>query len=192
MSDSTGASPPDSLAELTIGTKRIYEGNIINVRVDTVRMPSGRDATREIVEHSHAVCIVPIDNEGNVVLVRQYRKPAEDALLEVPAGGVEDGEVSEEAVLRELQEEIGYTADHLEHLSSFWVAPGWATEYMHAYLATGLRESRLDGDEDENIEVVRLRFDEAVSMLKTGEINDGKTIAALLLAQPLLDLEIKI
>ena len=191
MSASTGASPPDSFAELTIGTKRIYEGNIINVRVDTVRMPSGRDATREIVEHSHAVCIVPIDNEGNVVLVRQYRKPAEDALLEVPAGGVEDGEISEEAVLRELQEEIGYTADHLEHLSSFWVAPGWATEYMHAYLATGLRESRLDGDEDENIEVVRLRFDEAVSMLKTGEINDGKTIAALLLAQPLLDLEIK-
>ena len=191
MSDSTGASPPDSLAELTIGTKRIYEGNIINVRVDTVRMPSGRDATREIVEHSHAVCIVPIDNDGNVVLVRQYRKPAEDALLEVPAGGVEDGEISEEAVLRELQEEIGYTADHLEHLSSFWVAPGWATEYMHAYLATGLRESRLEGDEDENIEVVRLRFDEAVSMLKTGEINDGKTIAALLLAQPLLDLEIK-
>ncbi len=191
MSDNTGASPPDSFAEPTIGTKRIYEGNIINVRVDTVRMPSGRDATREIVEHSHAVCIVPIDNDGNVVLVRQYRKPAEDALLEVPAGGVEDGEISEEAVLRELQEEIGYTADHLEHLSSFWVAPGWATEYMHAYLATGLRESRLDGDEDENIEVVRLRFDEAVSMLKTGEINDGKTIAALLLAQPLLDFEIK-
>ena len=191
MSDNTGASPPDSFAEPTIGTKRIYEGNIINVRVDTVRMPSGRDATREIVEHSHAVCIVPIDNDGNVVLVRQYRKPAEDALLEVPAGGVEDGEISEEAVLRELQEEIGYTADHLEHLSSFWVAPGWATEYMHAYLATGLRESRLEGDEDENIEVVRLRFNEAVRMLKTGEINDGKTIAALLLAQPLLDLEIQ-
>ena len=191
MSGNTGESPSDSLSEPTIGTKRIYEGNIINVRVDTVRMPSGRDATREIVEHSHAVCIVPIDNDGNVVLVRQYRKPAEDALLEVPAGGVEDGEISEEAVLRELQEEIGYTADHLEHLSSFWVAPGWATEYMHAYLATGLRESKLDGDEDENIEVVRLRFDEAVSMLKSGEINAGKTIAALLLAQPILDLEIK-
>ena len=189
MSDNTGASPSDSFAEPTIETKRIYEGNIINVRVDTVRMPSGRDATREIVEHSHAVCIVPIDNDGNVVLVRQYRKPAEDALLEVPAGGVEDGEISEEAVLRELQEEIGYTADHLEHLSSFWVAPGWATEYMHAYLATGLRESKLDGDEDENIEVVRLRFDEAIRMLKSGEINDGKTIAALLLAQPLLDLQ---
>ena len=187
MPDNTGGLPMDSHSEATISSKRIYEGHIINVRVDTVRLPSGREATREIVEHSHAVCIVPIDNDGKVVLVRQYRKPAEEALLEVPAGGVEDGEVSEEAVLRELQEEIGYTADHIEHLSSFWVAPGWATEYMHAYLATGLRESRLEADEDENIEVVRLPFDEAVAMFKTGGINDGKTIAALLLAQALLN-----
>ncbi len=191
MPENTGGLSADFHSEPTIATRRIYEGNIINVRVDTVRMYSGRDATREIVEHSHAVCIVPIDDGGNVVLVRQYRKPAEGALLEVPAGGVEDGEVSEEAVLRELQEEIGYTADHLEHLSSFWVAPGWATEYMHAYLATGLRESRLEGDEDENIEVVRLPFNEAVAMFKTGEINDGKTIAALLLAQPLLNHEMR-
>ena len=149
-------------------------------------MPSGNSATREIVEDSHAVCIVPVDEDGNVVLVRQYRKPAEEALLEVPAGGVEEGEVSEDAVLRELQEEIGYTAGKLQHLSSYWVAPGWATEFMHAYLATGLSASKLQSDEDENIEVVRLPFDEAVAMFKTGEINDGKTIAALLLAQSLL------
>jgi ADP-ribose pyrophosphatase len=186
MPNNESSLPSDFHSEPTISTKRIYEASIINLRVDTVRMPSGNSATREIVEHSHAVCIVPIDDDGNVVLVRQYRKPAEDALLEVPAGGVEEGEVSEEAVLRELQEEIGYTADHLEHLASFWVAPGWATEYMHAYLATGLRASKLQGDEDENIEVVRLPFDEAVAMFKNGEINDGKTIAALLLAQPLL------
>ncbi|WP_317697939.1 NUDIX hydrolase, partial [Aeromicrobium sp. REDSEA-S32_B7] len=96
-----------------------------------------------------AVGASPAPNVSHSITVR----------LEVPAGGVEDGEVSEEAVLRELQEEIGYTADSLLHLSSFWVAPGWATEYMHAYLATGLRESRLDGDEDENIEVVRVPFD---------------------------------
>ena len=178
--------PADSLSEPTIETRRIYEGNIINVRVDTVRMPSGNTATREIVEHSHAVCIVPVDEDGNVVLVRQYRKPAEEALLEVPAGGVEEGEVSEEAVLRELQEEIGYTAGNLQHLSSFWVAPGWATEFMHAYLATELTPSRLEADEDENIEVVRLPFDQAVAMFKTGEIKDGKTIASMLLAQPLL------
>jgi ADP-ribose pyrophosphatase len=184
--ENSGELPDDFHSEPTIDSKRIYEGHIINVRVDTVRMPSGRDATREIVEHSHAVCIVPIDDDGNVILVRQFRKPAEAALLEVPAGGVEEGEVSEEAVLRELQEEIGYTADKLQHLSSFWVAPGWATEYMHAYLATGLMASKLEGDDDENIEVVRLPFDQAVAMFKTGEINDGKTIASMLLAQPLL------
>ena len=184
--ENTNDLPADFHSEPTIETKRIFEGNILNLRVDTVRMPSGRSATREIVEHSHAVCIVPVDEDGNVILVRQYRKPAEEALLEVPAGGVEEGEVSEEAVLRELQEEIGYTADKLQHLSSFWVAPGWATEYMHAYLATGLRVPKLEGDEDENIEVVRLPFSQAIAMFKTGEINDGKTIASMLLAQPLL------
>ena len=186
MTDKTPVDPLGSLTEPTIETKRIYEGRIINLRVDTVRMPSGNTATREIVEHSHAVCIVPVDEDGNVVLVRQYRKPAEEALLEVHAGGVEEGEVSEEAVLRELQEEIGYTAGSLQHLSSFWVAPGWATEFMHAYLATDLTPSRLEADEDENIEVVRLPFDDALAMLRTGEIKDGKTIAAMLLAQPLL------
>ena len=191
MPDNTSPLPADSLSnppnsEPTIETRRIYEGRIINVRVDTVRMPSGATATREIVEHSHAVCIVPVDEDGNVVLVRQYRKPAEEALLEAPAGGVDEGEVSEDAVLRELQEEIGYTAGNLVHLSSFWVAPGWATEYMHAYLATELTPSRLEADEDENIEVVRLPFDQALAMFKTGEIKDGKTIAAMLLAQPLL------
>jgi len=186
MPENTSQDPDDSLSEDTIETKRIYEGSIINVRVDTVRLPNGNSARREVVEHSHAVCIVPIDDDGNVVLVRQYRKPAEEALLEVPAGGVEEGEVSEEAVLRELQEEIGYTAGKLVHLSSFWVAPGWATEFMHAYLATELTPSRLDPDEDENIQVVRVPFDEAVAMFKTGEIKDMKSVAAMLLAQPLL------
>ncbi|MQG48574.1 MAG: NUDIX hydrolase [SAR202 cluster bacterium] len=186
MPEITPQDSSDSLSEPTIDTRRIYEGSIINVRVDTVRMPNGISARREVVEHSPAVCIVPVDENGNVILVRQYRKPAEEALLEVPAGGVEEGEVSEEAVLRELQEEIGYTAGKLVHLSSFWVAPGWATEFMHAYLATELSPSRLDADEDENIQVVRVPFDDAVAMFKTGEIQDGKTIASLLLAKPLL------
>ena len=186
MAENTPQDPSDSLSEPTIETKRIYEGSIINVRVDTVRMPNGNSARREVVEHSPAVCIVPVDENGEVILVRQYRKPAEQALLEVPAGGVEEGEVSEEAVLRELQEEIGYTAGKLVHLASFWVAPGWATEFMHAYLATELTPSRLDADEDENIQVVRVPFDDALAMFKTGEIQDGKTIASLLLAKPLL------
>ena len=176
----------ESIKETTIGTERIYEGHIINVRKDSVRLPNGKTASREVVEHSAAVCIVPVDENGNVLLVRQFRIPTGGPLLEAPAGGVEEGEVSEEAVLRELQEEIGYTAGKLQHLASFWVAPGWATEFMHAYLATDLTPSKLDADEDENIQVVRLPFDEAVAMFKTGEIQDGKTIASMLLAQPLL------
>jgi ADP-ribose pyrophosphatase len=130
--------------------------------------------------------MVPVDDDGNVLLVRQYRKPAESSILEVPAGGVEAGEVSEDTVIRELQEEVGYTAARITHLASFWVAPGWATERMHAYLATGLTPSKLSADDDENIQVVRVPFTDAVAMIQTGEIQDGKTIASLLLAQPLL------
>ena len=171
--------------ENTIETTRQYEGRIFNVRVDTVELPGGRRTRREIVEHSDAVCMVPVDDDGNVLLVRQYRKPTESPILEVPAGGVEAGEVSEDTVLRELQEEVGYTADSVTHLASFWVAPGWATERMHAYLTTGLRASKLSGDDDENIQVVRVPFQDALAMIQSGEIQDGKTIASLLLAQPL-------
>jgi ADP-ribose pyrophosphatase len=131
--------------------------------------------------------MVPVDDDGNVLLVRQYRKPAESSILEVPAGGVEAGEVSEDTVIRELQEEVGYTAARITHLASFWVAPGWATERMHAYLATGLTPSKLSADDDENIQVVRVPFTDAVAMIQTGEIQDGKTIASLLMAQPLLE-----
>ena len=106
-------------SEPTVESKVQYRGRIVNLRVDTVRLPSGHLAIREIVEHSHCVCIVPIDGQGNVLLVRQYRKPTEAQLLEVPSGGVEAGKVSQEAVLRELQEETGFTAGALRHLSSF-------------------------------------------------------------------------
>ena len=92
----------DSQEELTISSERLYEGRILNVRKDTVLMPNGREATREVVEHSHAVCIVPVDDDGNVLFVRQYRKPTEQAISEVPAGDVEEGELSEDTVLREL------------------------------------------------------------------------------------------
>ena len=173
--------------ENTIETTRHYEGRILSVRVDTVELPSGRRTIREVAEHSDAVCMVPVDDEGNVLLVRQYRKPTESSLLEVPAGGVEAGEVSEDTVLRELQEEVGYTADQVTHLASFWVAPGWATERMHAYLTTGLRPSKLSADDDENIQVVRVPFQEALAMIQSGEIHDGKTIASLLMARPLLE-----
>lgn len=183
----TDTDPNPVQFENTIDSARHFEGRIFSVRVDTVELPSGRRTIREVAEHSDAVCMIPIDDGGNVLLVRQYRKPTESSLLEAPAGGVEAGEVSEETVLRELQEEVGHTASNLRHLASFWVAPGWATERMHAYLATGLTPSKLAADDDENIQVVRIPFARAIEMIQSGEIQDGKTIASLLMAQPLLN-----
>jgi ADP-ribose pyrophosphatase len=172
---------PTPHVETTLESRLAYKGRIVNVRVDTVSLPGDASGTREVVEHSNCVCIVPLDPQNNVLLVRQYRKPAEDILLEIPAGRVEEGEVSQEAVLRELQEETGYTADSLEHLSSFWMSPGFCTELMHAYIARELRPSRLPADEDENIEVVRVPLDRIPEMIRSGEINDAKSIASLLM-----------
>ena len=177
----------DSQSEPTVEIRLLYQGKILNLRVDTVRLPSGRLATREIVEHSQSVCIVPVDEAGNILMVRQYRKPAEAQLLEAPAGGIESGEVSEDAVLRELQEETGFTAGTLRHLSSFWLAPGWCTEYMHAYLATDLSPASLAPDDDENISVVKVPLARVPELIQSGEIQDAKSIAALLLAMRVLD-----
>ena len=171
---------PDN--EPTISSRHIYSGRIIDVRVDTVRLQNGRESTREIVDHAPSICVVPVDAEGNVLMVRQYRKPTDGFLLEVPAGGIEEGESPEEATRRELQEEIGHTADRLEPLSSFWLAPGWCSEYMYAFLATGLRPANLDSDEDEFIEVVRVPLSEALDVITSGQVQDAKSVASLLLA----------
>ena len=175
-----------SPSEPTVASEVLYQGRIVNLRVDTVRLPNGRLTTREIAEHSPCVCIVPMDTQGNVLLVRQYRKAAEAQLLAVPAGGVEPGEGSQEAVLRELREETGFTAGTLHHLSSFWMAPGWSTEYMHAYLATDLSPAILAPDADEIISVVRVPVARIPELVQNGEIQDAKSIVSLLLAMRLL------
>ena len=171
---------PDN--EPTISSRHIYSGRIIDVRVDTVRLQNGRESTREIVDHAPSICVVPVDADRNVLMVRQYRKPTDGFLLEVPAGGIEEGESPEEATRRELQEEIGHTADRLESLSSFWLAPGWCSEYMYAFLATGLRPANLDSDEDEFIEVVRVPLSDALDVITSGQVQDAKSVASLLLA----------
>jgi ADP-ribose pyrophosphatase len=175
-----------SQPEPTVETQTLFEGKVVKLRVDKVRLPNGRLATREIVEHSQAVCIVPVDGQGNVLLVHQYRKPAEVELLEAPAGGMDDGETPEEAALRELQEEIGFTAGTLRLLSSTWVAPGWCTEFMHSYLATDLKPARMAPDDDENISVVPVPLDRIPELIDNGEILDLKSVASLLLALRLL------
>ncbi len=172
----------DGAGEPTVESKLVYEGRILDLRVDTVRLPSGRLTTREIAEHSDSVCMVPLDSQGNVLLVRQYRKSVESNLLEVPAGGIEENEAPEDAVLRELQEEVGYTAGKITRLAGFWVSPGWCTEFMHAYLATELSPARLDADFDEDITVIQVPLAQTIDLISSGEIQDGKSVASLLLA----------
>ena len=177
----------DSAGEPTVESKLIYQGRILDLRVDTVRLPGGRLTTREIAEHSDSVCMVPLDGQGNVLLVRQYRKSVESNLLEVPAGGIEDNESPEAAALRELQEEVGYTAGKISRLAGFWVSPGWCTEFMHAYLATELSPAQLEADFDEDIAVIRVPLAETMDLITNGDIQDGKSVASLLLAMRRLE-----
>ncbi len=175
--------PEDSPgAEKVVSSRRIYEGRISNLREDTVELANGRAALREIVEHADVVAIVPLDDDGNVLLVRQYRLAAEDALLEVPAGMVDEGEDIAVAAQRELREETGYRAEQMQRLTGFFVSPGFCTEFVHVFLARGLVEDALDADEDEDIRLERIPLAEAVRLVTSGEIRDGKSIVGLLLA----------
>ena len=182
-SQQQGSAPvPQDLTETTLSTASLYQGAILSLRKDQVRMPNGRLTVREVVEHSDSVCMVPLDADGNVLLVRQYRKPTESSLLEVPAGGIEEGESPAEAAMRELQEEVGHVADNLRPLAGFWLAPGWCDEYMYAFLATDLRPSDKEQDFDEIVETRRVPLSETLELIARGEIQDAKSIASLLQA----------
>jgi ADP-ribose diphosphatase len=176
------AQPKPPGAERVVATRRIHEGRIVRLREDTVELGDGRTALREVVEHDDVVGIVPLDSEGNVILVRQFRLPAQETLLEIPAGGVDAGESAEEAAQRELQEETGYRAAQLDRLAGFFVSPGYCTEFIHVFLATGLSESVIAADDDENIALERMPLAEAVHLIHKGQIKDGKSIVGLLLA----------
>jgi ADP-ribose pyrophosphatase len=166
--------------EITLSTQRIHEGRIINLREDVVQLPDGREAKREIVEHKGAVCIVPVLPDGRVVMVRQFRKPTESDLLEVPAGGLEPGENPIECARRELMEECGYQAGKITPLFEAYLAPGYSTELMYGYLAEDLTPCDTDPDEDENLEIEVFTLDELLPMIDEGSLRDAKTISALL------------
>lgn len=173
--------------ELQLRSERIFDGRVVSLRVDAVSLPGGGEAIREVVEHKASAVIVPLDDDGNVVMVRQYRYAVGQVVLEAPAGLVEDSESPEECARRELQEEIGYAATDMTPLGGFWPSPGFCDEFIHAFLASGLEPSRLAADEDENIEVVRYSVARVVEMIRAGEIQDAKTIVAVLLAAPRLE-----
>ena len=167
------------LSEKTIETKEIFAGRIIKVRVDTVRLPDGAESTREVVEHAGAVGVVAVDNNNTIIMVRQYRKPVEGVLLEIPAGTMEKGEDPLLCAQRELKEETGFTAEHWKKILSYYSAPGFTDEYLHLYLASGLTGGEIALDEDEFVETVRLPLPEAYRMIFDGHIADGKSIIGI-------------
>lgn len=152
---------------------------MVNLRLDTVELAGGWKTTREVVEHGEVVAVVPLLEGEDVLLVRQYRLPAAQTLLEVPAGGVDAGESSEQAAQRELGEECGHQADRLERLGGFYASPGFCSEFVHVFLATQLRPVRARPDPDEEIAVMRLPLAEALRLVRQGEIRDGKSIIGL-------------
>jgi len=166
-----------------LSSQKVFDGRVFNVTVDTI---SEGELTyqREVVHHFGSAVIVPVFDDGTVVLVKLYRHPAVRYLLEAPAGTLADRERPEVGAARELQEELGLVAERLEKLSEFFVSPGFLEEKMWVYLATGLTEGKQFLDEDEILEIVRLPISEALEMITSGEIQDAKTIIGLMLAAP--------
>lgn len=169
--------------EPTIESQTVFSGSLITVRRDTVRVPGGKQAKREIVVHPDVVAILPVLDDGRFVFVRQYRKAVDRVLVEAPAGGIDPGETPEEAARREMVEETGYRIGALERLCSFYTSPGFTTEFMHLYRATGLEPGTPTEDTDE-IEVVLLTLAGAWERVRSGEIADAKSLLALCYAGP--------
>lgn len=177
--------------EKSISSERIYEGKIINLKVDEVTLPNGHTSKRELIEHPGAVAILAITPEKKIIMVEQYRKALERSIIEVPAGKLEKGESPETTAMRELEEETGYTADSLELIQSFSTSPGFADEVVHLFLAEGLRkaESGAALDEDEFVELMEVSIEEAEKMMQDNRIYDAKTAFAVLWAKQRLSNE---
>jgi ADP-ribose pyrophosphatase len=184
------------LAEQVVERTQLHSGRYLTVEVDRIVRGDGSEATRDIVVHPGAVVVAPLDADGRLLFVTQYRVPCDGAMLELPAGTLDthDGEIEDPllAAHRELEEETGYRADSMERIGGFWSAPGFSTEYLTLYLATGLRaadEGRLSPDEDENLKLSRLPWRDAVAAVEGGVIEDAKSIAGILLLARRLEAE---
>ena len=169
-----------------LSRKTIYEGRVFDVQKVLARLPDGREHEYDLVSHSGAVTLVPVDQDGNMWFVRQFRLGALQDLLELPAGLMEKNEPPEISAGRELREEIGMAANELRELGQFYMAAGYSSEYMYIYLATGLNPSPLEQDEDEFLQVQAIPVRQVYEMVHANQIHDGKTLAALLLAEPFL------
>lgn len=171
--------------EKTLESQRIYEGAIINLRRDKVTVQNGT-SYREIVEHNGGAVLAALTEEGKLVMVRQFRKPAERVMLEVPAGKIDAGETPMQAAVRELKEETGYTAGNVKHLLSFYPSVGYSQEQLHLYLCTNLTAGETCFDENETIDIEEMEVELLFNMVQSGQIQDAKTVIAILMVRALL------
>lgn len=160
----------------------LLQGRAFKIRRDHLRAPDGRETNFEIVEHGGSVIMIPLDEEGNLLFVRQYRHAARSDLLELPAGTRDGDEPYEACAAREMREETGMAAGTLKKVGEFFLAPGYSTEFMTVFLATDLRPNPLPSDADEFLEIVRVPLREAIQMAEGGQMPDAKSLAALFLA----------
>lgn len=165
--------------EKTMKSEKLYEGKIINLRIDTVELPDKKYSKREIVEHPGGVAIVGITDENEILLVKQYRKAVDRVLLELPAGKIEVNEEPKETAFKELKEETGYSTENLEYLLEFYTSPGFSTEKVYIFLAGNMEKGEQELESGEYIEVESYKIDDLIKMIKKGEIIDSKTIIGI-------------
>jgi len=171
----------DHLYEKTLHSETIYEGRIIDVRVEDVQLPNGKQSKRELIDHPGAVAIIAQTPDDKILAVRQYRKALGKAIVEIPAGKLEQGEEPELTAVRELEEETGYTCEKLEKVISFYTSPGFANELVHLYVAKGLtKKGEQAADEDEFLDLLHLSIEEMEEMVDSQEIHDAKTAYAIM------------
>ena len=165
--------------EVQLNTKKIYDGKILNLRVDEVEISSDVKAVREVIEHKPAVGVLALTENDSVLLVKQFRYAAGMDMLEICAGLVEEGESFQDTAIRELQEELGYYPQELEEIGHFYVSPGYCQEIIALFMAKNLKPSKLEHDADEDLSTVEIRVSEIPNLLKSGIIKDMKTWTAL-------------
>jgi ADP-ribose pyrophosphatase len=170
-----------------IKSEPLFQGRAFRIRRDTLKAPDGRETKFEIVEHSGSVIMIPMDERGDLLFVRQYRHAAGTDLLELPAGTRDEDESYEACARREIREETGMAAGNLERIGDFYLAPGYSTEFMVVFLATELSHDPLEADADEFLQVEKIPVKKAIDMAERGDVPDAKSLAALFLARPRLE-----
>ena len=177
------------MTEKTLESRRVFDGRLLHLDVDTIALPDGQQAIREVVRHPGGVCVLPLHADGTVSVVRQFRYPYKEIVTELPAGKLEPGEDPFDAIKRELSEETGFTAGEWFEMGLFYPTPGYTDERLHLYFARDLTAGTTHPDEDEFIESDRVSLDELLDQVMKGELKDGKTIALILKVKRFLELE---